>query len=179
MLVEGVEDLVEHHRGRDRKADARLGSCPTSRRLQCRADRSHGSSPFGGEANACSTSGTRSCSSTGSAHGLETFHTLAGPDGFQNSVQLVQPAVGKQTLNGPAQHFICGIAVQPLCAAVPGQDDAVQILPMMASSDDSTMAARKCLWSPGPPGMASLMAGSLRRVPACGPHHRQPGPRLK
>ena len=63
-----------------------------------------------------------------SAHGLEAFHAPAAPEGFQNSIQLVQPVVGKQKPNGLAPHFICGIAVQPLCAAVPGQDDALQIL---------------------------------------------------
>ena len=43
-----------------------------------------------------------------------------------------------------ADRLLGGVAEQPLGAAVPAGDHAVEILLMMASSDDSTIAASRC-----------------------------------
>jgi len=75
---------------------------------------------------------------------------FAGTDAFENLRKFVGRVPRDQDVDRPPDDFCSGIAVDPLRPPVPAQDRSVEILAMMASSDDSTMAARRlAAWSSG------------------------------
>src|ERR1035437_9439252 len=77
-------------------------------------------------------------------HRLEPLDSLAGPDLRQDGVDLVGSIRGKQEGRGPADDLHAGVAVHPLGGRVPARDDALEVLPIMASLEYFTIAVMSC-----------------------------------
>src|SRR5262245_59094327 len=56
---------------------------------------------------------------------LEVFDAFSSPDALQDLIFLVRPAFRKQHCHRHADRFSCGIAIEALRAAVPGENRAV------------------------------------------------------
>ena len=62
------------------------------------------------------------------AHRLVVIDALPSPQAFENGRFLIDPIWRYQDTYGFTDHFVGGIAEQPLCTLIPACDDAVQIL---------------------------------------------------
>ena len=73
-------------------------------------------------------------------------HSLAAPDAFQDLV-LFALSIGWNKHNHHLAHdFFGGVSEEALRTLIPGNDGSPKVDAYDASSEDSTMAARRCAW---------------------------------